>query len=49
MVEVGRGLWRSSDPTLVLKQGYLELIAQYHIQTAFEYVQGGSLISYLML
>lgn len=40
LVEVGRDLWKPSDPTLLLKQGHLEPLAQAHVQTAFENVQG---------
>jgi len=40
MVEVGRGLWRPSGLTTLLKQGHLELVAQDHVHTAFEYLQG---------
>ena len=40
MAEVGRDLWRSSAPTTLLKQGHLQLVAQDHVQTAFEYLQG---------
>lgn len=40
MVEVGRNLCRSSDPTRLLKQDHLEHIAQDHVQVAFEYRQG---------
>jgi len=43
MVEVGRHLWRSAGPTPLLKQGCLELVVQDHVQTAFEYLQGGRL------
>ena len=39
MAEVRRDLWRSSGPTLLLKQGHLELVAQDYIQMAFEYLQ----------
>lgn len=35
MAEVERGLWSSSDPTSSLQQ-----IAQVHVQTVFEHVQG---------
>ena len=38
MVEAERDLWRSSGPTLLLKQGHLEPAAQDHVQTAFEYL-----------
>lgn len=37
------GVWSYS----LLKQGHLEMSAQDHIQTAFEYVQGGKLSSSL--
>ena len=43
LVEVGKDLWRSSGPTPLLEQGHLELVAQDHIQMAFEYLQGGRL------
>ena len=43
LVEVGRDLWRSSGPTLQLKQGHLEPAAQDSVQTAFEFLQGGRL------
>lgn len=46
MVEVGRGLWRSSGPSPLLKQGRLDAVAQVRVQTAFEYVQGGALHSH---
>jgi len=36
MIDVGSDLWRSSCPTSLLKQGYIELVAQDHVQTAFE-------------
>ena len=36
MVEVGRDLYRSSGPTPLLKQGHLDLVAQDHVQMAFE-------------
>lgn len=39
MNESGRGLWRSSGPTLLLKLRYLELVAQDHIWTFFYCVQ----------
>lgn len=39
MVEVGSGLWKSSGLNSLLKQGHLQLIAQDHIQTEFEYLQ----------
>jgi len=37
--EVGRDICRSSGPTLMLKQGHLELVAQDHVQAAFEFLQ----------
>jgi len=40
MVEVGRGLWSSSGPTHLLKQGHPEKGVQNHTQTAFGYLQG---------
>ncbi|KAK4830739.1 hypothetical protein QYF61_013189 [Mycteria americana] len=40
IVEVGRDLWSSSAPNLLLKQGYLRPAAHHHVQTAFEYLQG---------
>ena len=40
MVEVGRDLWRSSGLTPLLKQDHLEVVAQDHVQKAFEYLQG---------
>ncbi|KAK4810494.1 hypothetical protein QYF61_004274, partial [Mycteria americana] len=43
MVEVGRDLWRSSGPTPLCQQGHLEPVAQDHVQTAFEHLQGGRL------
>lgn len=42
-VEVGRHLWRTSSPTPLLKQDHLELVMQDHVQTGFEYLQGGRL------
>jgi len=38
MVEFERDLWKSSGPTILLKQGCLEPAAQDHIQTAFKYL-----------
>ncbi|PKU38985.1 hypothetical protein llap_10711 [Limosa lapponica baueri] len=40
MVEVGRDLWRSSDPASLLKQGLLELFVQLHVEKAFDDLQG---------
>lgn len=39
MVKVGRDLWRSFSPLLLLRQGNLELVAQDHEQI-FTYFQG---------
>ncbi|XP_068763577.1 centromere protein P isoform X3 [Struthio camelus] len=39
MVEVGRDLWRSSSPTLLLKQSPLEHIAQDRIQVIDECIE----------
>lgn len=41
MVVVGRDLWRSSDPSSLLKQGHHEPLAQDHTQEAFEDLQEG--------
>jgi len=41
MVKVGRDLWKSTGPPLWLKHSHLELLAQNHVQTTFEYLQGG--------
>jgi len=38
MAEVGKDLWRSSGPTPLLKQGYLEPVAQDHVQMVLEYL-----------
>lgn len=40
-----RDLWRSSRSTPLVKQGYQELFAQEHLQTAFEYLWGWRLCS----
>lgn len=40
MIEVGRDLWRSSGSIPLLKQGHLEPVVQYYVQTDFEYFQG---------
>ena len=40
MVEVGRDIWMSSSPTLLLKQGHLGQVTQDHARSAFEYLQG---------
>lgn len=37
-VEVGRYLWRSSGPILLLKQGHLKSDAQDHVRVATEYL-----------
>lgn len=39
MADVGRELWKSSGPISLLKQGFLEPVAQDHIQLAFECLQ----------
>jgi len=40
MVGVGRDLWGSSSPNLLLKQGHLQHAAQDLVQAGLEYVQG---------
>lgn len=35
MVEVGRDLWKSFSLNLLLRKGYLEPVAQEHVQVAF--------------
>nr|XP_009479083.1 PREDICTED: transmembrane protein C5orf28 homolog [Pelecanus crispus] len=40
VVVVGRVFWRSSSPSPLLKQAHVEPVAQHHVQTAFEYLQG---------
>lgn len=40
MAEVGRNLWRSPGPFLLLKQGHPEPVAQDYVQVAFEHLQG---------
>ena len=40
MVEVGRHLLSSSSPNALLKQGQLQQVAQDHVQSGFEYLQG---------
>jgi len=42
MAEFGRDLWRWSGPISLLKQGHPELVAQDHVQRAFEYSPGDS-------
>jgi len=39
MGEVGGDLWRSYSPIPLLKQGHLELVAQDHVQVAFDCLQ----------
>ena len=39
MLGVGRDFWRSSSPTLLPKQGYLQQVAQDLAQAGFEYLQ----------
>lgn len=41
--DCGRDLWKSSSPTLLWKQGFLEQVAQDHVQVtwSFEDLQGG--------
>jgi len=39
MIGVGRGLWGSSSPNPLLKQGHLEQAAQDCIQAGFESLQ----------
>lgn len=43
MVEVGRGVWRLSGPIHGLKHGYLDQVAQDHVQTTSEDFQGDPL------
>jgi len=40
MIKVGRDFWRSSCPTLSLRQGHLKPVAQDCVQVAFENLQG---------
>jgi len=40
MVEVGRSLWKLSDPKPCSEQGQLEQVAQSRVQAAFQYLQG---------
>jgi len=40
MIDVKRELLRSSGPHLLLKPDHLEQVAQHHVQTAFQYLQG---------
>lgn len=46
MVEVVRGILKSSSHTLLLKQGQPEQIAQDHVQLGFQYLQGRRLHSF---
>jgi len=39
MIGVGRDLWRSSSPPLLLNQGHLEQAVQDLVQVGFEYLQ----------
>lgn len=41
MVKNGRDFWRSSGQTHLLKQGYVDEVAQDHAQVALEDLQGG--------
>lgn len=43
MLEVGKNLWRTSGPTPLHKQAYLELVAQDHVKAASEDLQEGKL------
>lgn len=49
MVQVGRDFWRSSCPTLFLKQGHLEWVAQDHVQAAIEHFEEGDSLTYLSI
>lgn len=40
MAEVGRHVWRLSSPSLLVKQGQLEQVAQGSVQSGFQYLQG---------
>lgn len=40
MVKVGKDLWRSSEPTTLLRQDDLESLAQDPIQVVFEDLSG---------
>lgn len=40
MAEVGRNLWGSSCPTVLLQQGHLESVVQDQAQTVFKYLPG---------
>jgi len=39
MDEFGRGLWRSSSPRPLCKQGQLDMLTQDYVQMTFEYHQ----------
>lgn len=39
MIEVGMDFWRSSGPSLLLKQDHLEMVAQDQVHVAFKYLQ----------
>lgn len=41
IIEGGRGCWRTSGPTHLLKQGHLEVVAQDCVQRAFAYLHMG--------
>jgi len=41
LTEAGRDLCRSPGSTPLFEQGHPELVVQDHVQTAFEYLQGG--------
>lgn len=43
--QVIRDFWKSPGPTLLLKQGHLELAVQDCVQVAFEYFQRGRLLN----
>lgn len=40
LAEFGRDLWKLSDLTPLLKQGHLQMLAQNHVHTAFDGLQG---------
>lgn len=45
MDEVERDLWKSADPTSLLKQGHIKSVSQDHVQKVFQYLQGWRLCS----
>lgn len=47
MVEVGRDLWKSFSLNLLLRKGYLEPVAQEHVQVAFGDLRRRRLPSFL--